>query len=109
VLYIWRNSVSLVPPYESGRKSEDAALGRNHLSGLVNLLRSNIKADNVLAICLEEWKKTFGNRPGRSGNRLKEAEALLEAEKKMPLKKRRPVEVYNEICILLQRGNRNER
>ena len=110
-LFIWKNSVSLVPPYESRGKTpgEDVTSGRDYLSGFVNLLSRNIQPHDLPAVCLDEWKKTFRRRLGSLGGRLKDAETIIESGEKMPAKRQRPVEVYNKISILLQRGNKDER
>ncbi len=110
-LFIWKNSVSLVPAYESRGKAsgEDITSGRDYLSGFVNLLSRNIQPHDLPAVCLDEWKKTFRRRLGSLGGRLKDAETIIESGEKMPARRQRPVEVYNKISILLQRGNKDER
>ena len=59
-LFLWRNSVPLVPPRATRGPSllGGAVSGKDSRSGLVNLLRRNIGPRDILKTCLTEWKRT---------------------------------------------------
>ncbi len=81
VLFLWRQSIPLVPPRELSGKSAlgGTVSGKDSRSGLVNLLRRNIPAPELLRTCLAEWKR--GVTPGRTHLQAKaaEMESLLAA------------------------------
>ena len=58
-LYIWQQSIPLIPAVGPG--SNDQAVGVTHdsFSGLVNLLQRNIPANQLLKVCCQEWQKSF--------------------------------------------------
>lgn len=58
-LYIWQQSIPLVPPVDV--PSADLVIGVAHdsFSGLVNLLRRSIPANQLLKVCCQEWQKSF--------------------------------------------------
>jgi hypothetical protein len=79
LLYLWRNSVPLVPPRASG----DAGLlggtvsGKDSRSGLVNLLRRHIAPPDLLKTSLAEWKRNVTPaRPYLQG-KMAEMEAIV--------------------------------
>ncbi len=65
-LFLWRNSVPLVPPRAAADPNlvGGAVSGKDSRNGLVNLLRRNIPPRELLQVCLAEWKRTA--EPGRS-------------------------------------------
>jgi hypothetical protein len=61
-LFVWRNSVALVPI----RSAEDEGGGVQTMSrgsSLLSLVSRSLPASQVLQLCVDEWKKT--ERPGR--------------------------------------------
>jgi len=58
-LYLWRASIPLAP--DNGDQSSGPAVGatRDSFSGLVNLLRRAIPADQIVAACYQEWQRSF--------------------------------------------------
>jgi hypothetical protein len=63
-LFIWKNAVPLVPPKHSV-PYDPSADGKDHLHGLICLLRRNISEKEVLKICYDEWKKTVGKNKNK--------------------------------------------
>lgn len=59
-LFLWRNSLPLVPPHALGRPAVlgGTVSGKDSRSGLVNLLRRNIPFTDILKTSLAEWKRT---------------------------------------------------
>lgn len=64
-LFLWRNSVPLVPPRatQGNVVAGGTVSGKDSRSGLVNLLRRNISRRDILKTCFTEWKR--GVRTGR--------------------------------------------
>lgn len=75
-LFIWKNASSLLPPHEDEPRSAQVK-GLDSASGFVNLLRRSIPAAKLPAVCVAEWKKSFGNR--FSAKKLREIEAAAAA------------------------------
>jgi hypothetical protein len=64
-LYLWKESVPLLPRCTSHSEEERAVIsGRNAAQGLVNLLRRSVPPKKLLAACVEEWNKAFGQQKG---------------------------------------------
>jgi hypothetical protein len=64
LLFLWRNSAPLVPPRLIGRNAAlgGAVSGKDSRSGLVNLLRRNIAASEILKTSFGEWRRVAPNR-----------------------------------------------
>jgi hypothetical protein len=102
-LFIWKNSVSLVPPH-GNENPQPYVAGKDARAGFVNLLRRNIPARDVLAACLAEWKKSSAQTPARSV-RCAKAQAVVDAENALPPRGRDPVRAYQTICRILKIGS----
>jgi len=99
VLFVWKNISSLVPPAVGVPVAGDV-LGKDAASGFVNLLRRNIPAQDVLGVCVTEWKKSSaGARPSA---KLAEIQSVLEAENSRSSRQRQPVEAYRRIATILK-------
>ena len=101
LLFVWKNAVSLVPKREDATAAmADAGLGRDSSAALVNLLRRSIPVGAVLAVCADEWRRTF-SRAG-SGVEAQEAQmqAIIKAEQTSP--RRDPAAAYRRICEVLR-------
>jgi hypothetical protein len=61
LLFLWRNSLPLVPPRALDRQTVlgGTVSGKDSRSGLVNLLRRNIPLTDILGTSLAEWKRTL--------------------------------------------------
>lgn len=55
ILFIWKNSVSLLPP-RAENATKDSVVAMDARSGLANLLRRNIPGAALLKTCFEEWE-----------------------------------------------------
>lgn len=88
-LFVWKNSVSLLPPKELPPAGYAAA--KDTASGLANLLRRNIPKSQLVKICFEEWEKT---RPRVSPERLARVKPIA-------LSDTDPLKAYQEISRVL--------
>lgn len=98
ILFIWKNSSSLVPRRAS--RSDAEVTGRDSASAFVSLLRRNIRPDQILATCVSEWKKTVSAGLTRT-SRLPAVEELFEKETARSARERNPVKAYAAICEAL--------
>ena len=100
-LYVWKNSTSLVPkPSEVAKES--LVEGRDSAAGFINLLRRSIAADEILAACFAEWRKSAA-QSALSPSRIAAAESAYETETSLTKKDRDSVRAYNTISDILRR------
>ncbi len=107
VLFVWQRSASLVPAASAGEAGpEDGkpeiAKGKDSLSGLVNLLRRNIPAGQILNACVGEWKKLTGRRDRRVEEKIRQIESIAEEQKDILAGEKDHAEAYNRICRMLE-------
>ena len=102
-LFVWKNSVSLVPADSTacGASAEPVAAGKDSASGLVNLLRRNIRRSDMLKTCVDEYKASVGRVDGRTQRKLDQLDQLLKEEELRPRRERDNTKVYNAICKIL--------
>lgn len=99
-LFIWKNSVSFVPPLQEENVKAVVA-GKDSAAGFINLLRRHVSPDDLLNLCVAEWKKSFG-RGKTSPARLAKVEAVLSAQNSIPANARDPISAYRDICSALK-------
>jgi len=58
-LFVWRSGSSLLP--SRAPRAEQAVVGRDSLEGMTALLRRGIAEEDLVRICVEEWKRTSLN------------------------------------------------
>ena len=105
ILFLWKQSVSLVPPYDEADllQMDASARGKESSAGLTNLLRRNIPARQILSVCYQEWKKSIGK--GVPKNKVERIDLMIQQENQLPLRQRDSRSVYNRISeILKERG-----
>jgi hypothetical protein len=100
-LFIWKNSLSFVPPYPE-EKREDFVAGKEAAAGFVNLLRRNVPARDLLNVCFTEWTKSLSHGTAHLIARVDQAQTLLEKENARPQRDRNPVRTYQEISRILK-------
>ncbi len=105
-LFIWKNSVSLVPPH-TNEKQENLIAGKDASSGFVNLLRRSIAPRDLLATCFVEWKKSVARKGKVSATQFQQAEAIFSSENALPNRNRDPIKTYKNISKTLGTRNQN--
>ncbi len=108
LLFIWKNSVSLVPPH-AGEAPLPQVTGKDAAAGFVNLLRRNIPARDLLGVCFAEWTKFLGHASHYSIAAVDKAQAVMEAETAGTGGGRDPVKAYQDICRVLKASSRDLR
>lgn len=100
-LYLWKNSSSLVPPYSlrSWEPEEQAMMGNDENLGLYNLIRNRVSSEQLLNLCLEEYRKDVNRGWIRKAN-LEQAEQRLQSESDKDASDRL-IETYRELSRLL--------
>jgi hypothetical protein len=100
ILFIWKNSVSLVPAIDSA--SADYIAGKDAAAGFINLLRRGIPPQDLLALCFARWKASADAAAMVSAQRVKDAEQIIEAENAKRTGDRDPVKAYREVAQILR-------
>jgi hypothetical protein len=100
LLAIWRASASLIPAPEE-KKEAILKPGKDYSTGLTNLLRRNIPFGGILAVCLEEWKRSFTHGKRNLSSVLPAIQEIVIAEQTKPKKTRDPVHAYQRISGIL--------
>jgi len=102
LLAAWKSAVPLVRVRgESVQEGAPLVTEKDQFSGLVNLLRRNIGPNEVLGVCQEEWKRSFGGKKAGLYDSRDEDKSAFAAEGAVPGKKEDPVKAYNRITALL--------
>ena len=102
-LFLWKNSSSLAPPRRAARDAEDVIPGRATGAGFVSLLKRSIPTERVVAVCLDEWKKTFGHGTRFTPKEKEAIEAIGREDEAKPARERNPVNTYQKIRAALRR------
>ena len=107
VLFIWKNSVSLVPPQGSAADGlrTSANEGRDYSQGLMSLLRRNISKNNILSVSMAEWKKSIGPSMQSGMQTTEQTGIVKKAEEAISRNQADPVKAYNAISKLLSKRN----
>lgn len=99
LLFIWKCSARFLPPRDEEGSRDGIVMGKEGAEGFVNLLRRSIAPSDILATCVEEWRKTSRqSAPERA--RLEEAWA---AEQARPPRERNAVAAYRNLTRALTR------
>lgn len=102
-LHVWKNMSGFNPArtVSGGQFSPDSILGKDSLTGFVNLLRRGIPPADVLLYCFSEWQKARTPGALNAKSRVERATEVITAEKLMPPSRRNPVEGYRRIRQIL--------
>jgi hypothetical protein len=98
-LFVWRNAASLVPRRDqalSGTVAETA--GKDSATGLFQLLRRNVSAQELLPVCMAEWTKTCARGRGNLTEKVVRLQSVVESEKRKPARSRNLVEAYRQMA-----------
>lgn len=101
ILFIWKNSTSLVPPPRD-EAAPDHVAGRDAAAGFVNLLRRNIATRDILSTCFTEWTRSLTHSGSYTLSAVDRAQTVMEAENARSASARDPVRAYREICAALK-------
>lgn len=86
LLFMWKNSTSLVPISAAGQSPARSAVeGKSADEGLVNLLRRSMSPSEILDVCLQEYRLTAakGNADAKDvQKKLEQVEELLAEHRK---------------------------
>ena len=102
-LVIWKTATHFVPPFDgNGTKEAEIRTERDHLDGLVGLLKRNIPPKALLKTCVEEWEKTFIGDRDFLRARIEKVRELIEASDTQA----DPVQSYKTIYDKISERNR---
>lgn len=101
-LFVWKNSLSFVPPAGEDFKGEEGAtLGKDSAAGFVNLLRRNIPSHRILSVCLGEWDKCFSHKGEKARELGDKARELIEEDSRRLGRDRDPVGTYRAVTRIV--------
>ncbi|MGH9720808.1 MAG: DUF4350 domain-containing protein [Bryobacteraceae bacterium] len=89
-LYLWRNSVSFVPPLPETPGGGPVS-GRDAASGFVNLLRRAVEPAELLEVCHQEWKKSLGLGKAYSERRIQKVDEMVAARGTGPVSRAKAI------------------
>ena len=101
-LWVWRASVTFVPPYIDEGAAE-IVQGKMAREGVIHLLERNVSQDELPQVCLEEWRKSHPNLNSFDAARYAEAERILSQYFQIPKKERNPIQTYSDITQALSK------
>lgn len=110
ILFIWKNSISLVPPPKRSRSqaAENVASDRDSTQGLVSLLRRNIPPGRLLQTCSGEWQRSVQPEKWFRGERLMQIKSVLQKIETQSPRSIDPVAGYRRISKIISKGKRYE-
>ncbi len=107
VLFVWKNSVYFVPPLtDRSGETNDVVSEKDHRKGLISLLRRNIRTQDILKLCIREWKKSFPDTREIPQNNLDEMvkmENIILKDNSRFAKHDDIIRGYNKICRILSK------
>ncbi len=103
-LFVWRNATSLVPAAARADDPADQEMvsGEQAGEGFVRLLRRNIPAGDLAALCLREWEATRPAGRGKHEAAVQRMRDIAAEEAARPSKEKNPVAAYRAISQLLK-------
>jgi hypothetical protein len=99
LLAIWKQCARFVPAWEEDEQPVVDAR-KDSFTGLTNLLRRNIPADDILNACLEEWKRSFTHGRRNRSALLPRIQEMIASDRAQSKKNRNPVRAYRQISAL---------
>jgi len=110
ILFVWKNSASLVPPPTRTRSQteKDVITDRDSTQGLISLLRRNIPPRRLLQTCAGEWQRNVQPERWFQGDQLMQIKSLLQKMKTQSPESIDPVSEYRRISKIISKGIRRE-
>ncbi len=103
-LFVWKNSLALVPPHsEPATGAGPVVAGRGSAAGFVNLVRRSVAPAEIINLCYAEWKKSSARTSALSPAQRRDLEQLIHQQAALEPNRRKPVENYRVISQILQR------
>jgi hypothetical protein len=110
ILFIWKNSISFVPPPNTTRSQpgKDVISDRDSTQGLISLLRRNIPTGRLLQTCAGEWERSVQPEKWFQSDRLMQIKLVLQKIETQSPKSIDPVSGYRRISKIISKGTRYE-
>lgn len=103
-LFVWKNSLGLVPPYaDRGAATGPVIAGRDSAAGFVNLMRRSIPPAEIINVCFDQWTRSRARSAAISPAQRRDLEQLIHQQAALAPHLRKPVENYRVISQILQR------
>jgi hypothetical protein len=99
ILFVWKNSRGLTPRLKT-EEDNNISAGKDNLSGFISLLRRNIPKRSVLAVSVQEWKKSL-RRGSLSPEKAERIDSIAAKFSDKKAKKEEQVNAYRLINKIL--------
>lgn len=98
-LFVWKNSVSFMPPLPGQLEREEGhhIAGKDSTSGFINLLRRHIAPADLMKTCLEQWNAHSSPTRKPSRTKLEAMQRIIDAENALEPGQRNPVATYRKL------------
>ena len=110
ILFIWKNSVSFIPPLKKTRSQsvKNVISDRDSTQGLISLLHRNIPTRRLLQTCAEEWQRSIQPQRWLQSDKLMQIKSVLQKIAVQSPKSIDPVSGYQRISKIISKGIRYE-
>lgn len=98
-LFVWRNSVSFVPPHPSLAGGDGDVTGKDSASGFINLLRRSLAPRALLRMCFDEWQQSVAKGRPELGPKIARMAGVVENNEA------KPVDAYRELSRIVSERN----
>lgn len=101
LLFVWKNTVSFVPPHSVEALTTAERAGKDSLGGLINLLRQNIPPQKLLSACVSEWERSVSHRRQELGSIIQQVRAAADTKAARASRDHNPADTYREMCRII--------
>ena len=110
ILFIWKNSVSFIPPLKRSRSRSLKEVISDHdsIQGLISLLHRNIPTRQLLQTCAGEWQRSVQPERWLQSDKLMQIKSVLQKIATQSSKAIDPVSEYRRISKIISKGIRYE-
>ena len=110
ILFIWKNSVSFIPPLKRSRSRSFKEVISDHDStqGLISLLHRNIPTRQLLQTCADEWQRSVQPERWLQSDKLLQIKSVFQKIATQSPKAIDPVSGYRRISKIISKGIRYE-
>ena len=110
ILFIWKNSVSFIPPPNRSRSRSLKEVISDHdsIQGLISLLHRNIPTRQLLQTCADEWQRSVQPERWLQSDKLLQIKSVFQKIATQSPKAIDPVSGYRRISKIISKGIRYE-
>lgn len=100
-LHLWRTLARFNPPPDAPVETAIVVQGRGSAAGLLNILRRSVSPNDLIDVCLDDWRATHAAAARTRRDRVGEAQNVADLQRELPPRQRNPVDTYRRIARIL--------